>query len=66
MPYTMGKDMKMCSVAKPWAVKNARTGAVVPGGCHPTQGAALAHQRALTLNVPDANPMGARSGIPKN
>jgi hypothetical protein len=65
MPYKVEQDRRACPVSKPWAVKNSETGAVVPGGCHPSRDDALKHQRALQANVPDAsrNPMGIRSGM---
>lgn len=49
MPYTVGKDTSVCPVSKPFAVKKAADGSVVPGGCHATHEKALAHQRALTI-----------------
>lgn len=63
MPYVIARDVSACSPAKPYAVKNKATGKVVPGGCHETRAKALAHHKALTLNVSEANPMGVKSGV---
>lgn len=37
-----------------WCVYNTDTDENVPGGCHDTHERALAHQRALMVNVEDA------------
>lgn len=52
MPYHLGKS-KQCPASKPYAVLK-EDGTVAPGGCHETREGALKHQRALTVNVPDA------------
>lgn len=52
MPYHLGKSSS-CPKSKPHAVLRD-DGTVVPGGCHPSHGEALRHQRALMVNVPDA------------
>jgi hypothetical protein len=49
MPYHLGKHSS-CPASKPHAVLKD-DGSVVPGGCHETHAKALAHQRALTVNV---------------
>lgn len=51
MPYELRKGGGGC---KGWAVVKQGSGAVVPGGCHPTRAKAVAHLRALYANVPDA------------
>lgn len=56
MPYSITRDQRVCPTSKPWAVKNSDTNQLVPGGCHPTQGDAMKHQRALMANVTDARP----------
>jgi hypothetical protein len=52
MPYHLGKS-KSCPASKPHAVLK-EDGKVAPGGCHATREGALKHQRALTVNVEDA------------
>jgi hypothetical protein len=46
MPWKVEKDASACSASKPWAVKNANTGAV-GGRCHATRNSAVKQQRAL-------------------
>ena len=52
MPYHLGKSPS-CPPSKPHAVLKD-DGTVAPGGCHATRAEALKHQRALTVNVEDA------------
>jgi hypothetical protein len=52
MPYSVSKS-DQCPESKPHAVLRD-DGSVAPGGCHPSREKALAHQRALMANVPDA------------
>jgi hypothetical protein len=52
VPYHLGKSAS-CPASKPHAVLK-EDGTVVSGGCHATRAEALKHQRALTVNVEDA------------
>lgn len=49
MPYGLRKNNKGQT-----CVFNTDTNENVPGGCHAKHADALAHQRALMVNVPDA------------
>lgn len=49
-PFYVQKDPNACSADKPHAVK-AKSGSVVPGGCHPTPEAAKAHHQKLMSNA---------------
>lgn len=51
MPYRLGEQGS--HGCDGWPVIDAETGRVTDGGCHPTREQALAHQRALTINVAD-------------
>jgi hypothetical protein len=53
MPYSISKNHSSCPSSKPHAVTRD-DGTVVPGGCHKSRGQAVSHQRALMVNVPDA------------
>lgn len=52
MPYSIGQS-KQCPPTKPHAVVGP-DGKVAPGGCHPNRESAVAHQRALMVNVKDS------------
>jgi hypothetical protein len=61
MPYEVVKDTEVCSVSKPWAVKNKNTGDL--RGCHATKEHAQKQQKALYANVKDARSMGEGHAI---
>jgi hypothetical protein len=50
MPYGIRKGGEDC----PFEVYKTQDDSRAPGGCHPTREKALAHQRALSRNVPEA------------